>query len=150
MRELANVITRAVLLTEASEVSRAALQLPPAAAPVKAAPHRTDETAKPELPEVGAPSEVPPARLAQVLRDTGWNVSRAAARLGLSRSQLRYRIDKHGLAPERPGRAGGPRDRHRDSARGPTGRPALSRHEPDRPGAEDFATSCDCSMSTEW
>ena len=102
VRELKNVITRAVLLTEASEVSRAALQLPPAAAPVKAAPHRTDETAKPELPEVGAPSEVPPARLAQVLRDTGWNVSRAAARLGLSRSQLRYRIDKHGLAPERP------------------------------------------------
>ena len=37
--------------------------------------------------------------------------------------------------PRASGRAGGPRDRHRDSARGPTGRPALSRHEPDRPGA---------------
>jgi DNA-binding NtrC family response regulator/predicted ATPase len=105
IRELKNVITRAVLLTEASELPPAALELPTAAAPAKgrATSTRADDAAE---TEVDGPGEIPPDRIAQALRDTGWNVSRAAARLGLSRSQLRYRIDKHGLAPEQP--AGSP------------------------------------------
>ena len=100
IRELKNVITRAALLTEASEVPAAALELP-ATAPARrrASPAAADDAAEAEL---DVPGEIPPDRIAQALRDTGWNVSRAAARLGLSRSQLRYRIDKHGLAPEQP------------------------------------------------
>jgi predicted ATPase/transcriptional regulator with AAA-type ATPase domain len=91
IRELKNVIIRAVLLTESPELPRAALQLPPVAASVSAGATE---------PETGGEAEA--ARIAQVLRETGWNVSRAAARLGLARSALRYRIDKHGLSPERP------------------------------------------------
>ena len=93
-----------MLLTDASELPRAALQLPPgsvsAAGPTAAG--RPTRLRRRGLPEAEVPSEVQADRIAQVLRDTGWNVSRAAARLGLSRSQLRYRIDKHDLAPERP------------------------------------------------
>jgi non-specific serine/threonine protein kinase len=104
IRELKNVITRAVLLTDASELPRAALQLPPG--PVSGtgptAAGSADETPEGGLAEADVPGEVQADRISQVLRDTGWNVSRAAARLGLSRSQLRYRIDKHDLAPERP------------------------------------------------
>jgi non-specific serine/threonine protein kinase len=90
IRELRNVVTRAVLLTETAEVSSKALQLSSTARP---------EPAEPTEPEAGA--EVEAQRIAQVLRETGWNVSRAATRLGLARSALRYRIDKHGLSPER-------------------------------------------------
>jgi DNA-binding NtrC family response regulator/predicted ATPase len=101
IRELRNVITRAVLLTEASELSPAALQLPPSSTTAKgrATPARADEAAE---AKPGAAGDIGPERIAQVLRDTGWNVSRAAARLGLSRSQLRYRVDKLGLAPASP------------------------------------------------
>jgi DNA-binding NtrC family response regulator/predicted ATPase len=100
IRELKNVITRAALLTEASEVPAAALELPTTStAKGRPASARADDGAETEL---DVPGEIPPDRIAQALRDTGWNVSRAAARLGLSRSQLRYRIDKHGLAPEQP------------------------------------------------
>ena len=104
IRELKNVMTRAVLLTEGSELPAAALQLPAGAvaAKARATPTGTDDPAE---VEPDAASEIGPERIAQVLRETGWTVSRAAARLGLSRSQLRYRVDKHGLAPDQP--AGG-------------------------------------------
>jgi len=38
-------------------------------------------------------------RLLGELRDTNWNVSRAAARLGISRNTIRYRMEKYGLHP---------------------------------------------------
>src|SRR5262249_49866316 len=41
-------------------------------------------------------------QLLDALAQTGWNISRAAARLRLPRNTLRYRIEKHGL--QRPGR----------------------------------------------
>ena len=37
--------------------------------------------------------------LLDALRQTNWNISRAAARLGVSRNTLRYRIEKYGLQP---------------------------------------------------
>ncbi|MFB3816257.1 MAG: sigma 54-interacting transcriptional regulator [Candidatus Methylomirabilales bacterium] len=105
IRELKNAVTRAALLTEASELPRAAFQLGPASE--ASAERRTVE-------KDGAADahDVPAARIAEALRETGWNVSRAAARLGLSRGALRYRIDKHGLTPDRQAapveRAGAP------------------------------------------
>jgi two-component system response regulator AtoC len=38
--------------------------------------------------------------LIQALERTGWNQTKAAALLGLNRDQIRYRIDKFGLAPK--------------------------------------------------
>jgi DNA-binding NtrC family response regulator/predicted ATPase len=106
IRELKNVLTRAVLLTEAPELSRAALQLPraPQLPPVASRPSEEPSAASASEgttePEAGG--EVEAARIARVLGETSWNVSRAAARLGLTRNALRHRIDKHGLSPERP------------------------------------------------
>src|SRR5439155_12741267 len=37
--------------------------------------------------------------LLQALEATRWNVARAAARLGLTRGTIRYRIEKYDLAP---------------------------------------------------
>ena len=37
------------------------------------------------------------ARIEEALRADGWNISRAAARLGLPRNTLRYRMERHGL-----------------------------------------------------
>jgi tetratricopeptide (TPR) repeat protein len=39
------------------------------------------------------------AHLEEALHQTQWNISRAAARLGIPRNTLRYRIEKHGLSP---------------------------------------------------
>ena len=37
------------------------------------------------------------ARIEEALRADGWNISRAAARLGLPRNTLRYRMERHGI-----------------------------------------------------
>jgi DNA-binding NtrC family response regulator/predicted ATPase len=107
IRELKNVLTRAALLTEAPELPRVALQLSRAPLPRHPVASRPSEepsaapaTAGTTEPEAGGEDEA--ARIARVLGETRWNVSRAAARLGLTRNALRHRIDKHGLSPERP------------------------------------------------
>ena len=95
VRELANTMERVALLTDAPRISAETLGLarpPPADAPPVAAPEAT----------VGLEDEVDRvqrARLSEALDASGWNVLRAAARLGISRSKLRYRIDKYGLHP---------------------------------------------------
>ena len=84
------------------------------------------------------------AHLVEALRQTGGNVTRAAARLGISRDTLRYRMEKHGLTregPERPPRQSAPgphrpapvqaSTRAGDAARSP--RPARPRSRPARP-----------------
>jgi transcriptional regulator with AAA-type ATPase domain/predicted ATPase len=86
VRELANVIERVALLSDQSEVTAEVLALPrgtPADATVK---HVVEG--------------VEPEQLLAALRQTEGNVSRAAARLGISRNTLRYRMEKHGLGPD--------------------------------------------------
>src|SRR6266481_839468 len=81
---------RVALLTEASVVSADILELPsamaaaPAAASAKAAPQASLQDAMRE-------------HLLAALTQTGWNVSRTAALLGISRNTLRARIEKYGL-----------------------------------------------------
>jgi transcriptional regulator with AAA-type ATPase domain/tetratricopeptide (TPR) repeat protein len=104
IRELANLMERVALLAEDAQVTPAVLALP-AAAPAERAPGpgagaRTLEAAV---------DDVEREHLLAALGETRWNVTRAAARLGISRNTLRYRIEKHGLAPgmARPRRRGG-------------------------------------------
>ena len=88
VRELRNAIERAVLLADGEEVTSALMELPPAPRPA---------------PVVPAP--VPPARgderdaLREALEASGWNLSRAAARLRMPRNTLRYRMERLGLRP---------------------------------------------------
>jgi len=90
VRELANLMERVALLTEAEEVTAALLDLPAAAPSSPATPPTLDDAKR--------------GHLAEVLARTGWNVSRAASVLGISRNTLRARIDRHGLRPSRRGR----------------------------------------------
>jgi DNA-binding NtrC family response regulator/tetratricopeptide (TPR) repeat protein len=106
VRELANVMERVALLTELSAVPAEALGLPEPVGPPSPAPG-----AAPAPGTLGdALDSVERAHLLDALRQTAWNVTRTAARLGISRDTLRYRLAKHGLAREgpprrRPGRA---------------------------------------------
>ncbi len=86
IRELANVLERAALLSDESKLTGADLGLPAVAVPA----------------EAGGGDDVEGERraLLDVLQSTAWNFTRAAARLGLPRNTLRYRAERLGLAPE--------------------------------------------------
>jgi len=101
VRELANVMERVALLSEAAEVTAETLGLPAAPGAVGAPP-------APRLPLEEAVGSVERERLLEALGQTGWNISRAAALLGVPRNTLRYRIEKHEL---RPGGGGAARPR---------------------------------------
>ena len=89
VRELANVMERTALLTEALLVTADALELPgtpgsrgaPAGTPARTA----------------ATAPVGPEQVLEALRETDWNIARAAARLKIPRSTLRYQLKRLGL-----------------------------------------------------
>ncbi|MBI1736246.1 MAG: sigma 54-interacting transcriptional regulator [Candidatus Rokubacteria bacterium] len=112
VRELANVMERGALLVEGRELSAAMLGLPDA--PVALATTRSEAPPARLDDAVGAMER---ERLIAALEATGWNISRAAARLGITRNTLRYRIEKHDL------RAGTPAPRREPRAR-PAAAPA--------------------------
>src|SRR5574341_787077 len=103
VRELGNLMERVVLLAPESEVGVEALGLP-GVAREEPAPARTDGASSLD----GAVRD----RVAEVLEQTSWNISRSAALLGISRNTLRARIERYGLrrgeaaprAPRRPER----------------------------------------------
>jgi transcriptional regulator with AAA-type ATPase domain len=109
VRELSNVLERAALLSDSRRITAAMLGLssgvgsrhdtPPGPAPADSWERLSDRE-----------------RLEEALRRTGWNISRAAAALGITRNTIRARIERYGLQAA-PG--------------GPRGKP-LSRREPPR------------------
>ena len=92
VRELGNMTERVALLTEASVVTADILELPSPAAAAPAAPARATPQASLQDAMRG--------HLLAALTQTGWNVSRTAALLGISRNTLRARIEKYGLRTE--------------------------------------------------
>ena len=99
VRELANVLERAALLSDGPRLTAQDLGLVAARRP-----ETTREPAGAESVTAGEDAEAESERrvLLDVLRATGWNFTRAAARLGLPRNTLRYRVERLGLAPEGP------------------------------------------------
>jgi DNA-binding NtrC family response regulator len=95
VRELANTMERVALLTDSPRISAEALNLPSLPFPGEP-PAAAPETSVGLEDEV---DRVQRARLREALDATGWNVVRAAAKLSISRSKLRYRLDKYGLHP---------------------------------------------------
>ena len=93
VRELSNVMERVALLTETATVTAKSLDLPRESGAVRPAPAIV---ARPEP----ARDDTDRDQLLAALNETGWNITRAATRLGISRNTLRYRIEKHGLRPE--------------------------------------------------
>jgi DNA-binding NtrC family response regulator/tetratricopeptide (TPR) repeat protein len=118
VRQLANVMERAALLTDSSAVAAEELGLTPApATPGSSA--REMSSPHPGVALEDAMRDVERARLLDALEASGGNITRAAERLGLPRNTLRYRLDRHGLALEA------------DSPRRRGGRPAGSVPRPD-------------------
>ena len=93
VRELSNVIERVALLAEESVITGDHLELAEIIPPPGPAP----------APGPGAPvrpvslGDVMGAHLRATLDETGWNISRTAALLGISRNTLRARMEKLGL-----------------------------------------------------
>jgi len=93
VRELSNVIERAVLLSTSAEVTAEMLALD----------HRTPST-RPATP--AAPTSLDDAvraRLVEALGQTGWNISRTAMLLNISRNTLRARMERYGLRDREAG-----------------------------------------------
>jgi transcriptional regulator with AAA-type ATPase domain/tetratricopeptide (TPR) repeat protein len=89
VRELANVLERAALLSDTPMLTAAGLGLPGPATEAQRGTATVDAEGAGER-----------RVLLEVLEATGWNYTRAAARLGLPRNTLRYRAERLGLAPE--------------------------------------------------
>jgi DNA-binding NtrC family response regulator/tetratricopeptide (TPR) repeat protein len=100
VRELINAMERVALLAEASLVTADLLGLPDAGKIRIAAGVAPEGVPPPTLAAVVDRAER--AHLLEALEATAWNVSRAAARLGISRNTIRYRIEKHDLRPGAP------------------------------------------------
>jgi DNA-binding NtrC family response regulator len=83
VRELRNALERAAILCEGGLISAQHLSLQPRARP--ASPETTDLNL------------VERQTIEQVMRDSAWNKSQAAKRLGLSRTQLYGRLRKYDL-----------------------------------------------------
>jgi tetratricopeptide (TPR) repeat protein/class 3 adenylate cyclase len=100
VREVANVMERAALLTDASFLTADKLEL--AASPRRPAspPQGHDPTSPDVLDGVSLEETVERlerTRILEALHKTRWNISRAASRLGVSRHILRYRLRKYRL-----------------------------------------------------
>ena len=89
VRELGNVIERAVLLSDLETITADGLDLPrQATTPARRGP----------VPTM-SPADSARHHLAEALAQTGWNITRTAARLGITRNTVRARIRLHGLRP---------------------------------------------------
>jgi DNA-binding NtrC family response regulator len=90
VRELANLMERVALLSDGSEIA-APIYVCRARHVSQPSPTKSDETVNDEMDALER------ARIEEALRADGWNISRAAARLGLPRNTFRYRMERHGI-----------------------------------------------------
>ncbi|NMG42393.1 response regulator [Aromatoleum toluvorans] len=99
VRELRNVLEQAVLMATGAAIDAAQLSLSTVVATAPAPVRQFVAEPAPAAPAAPQTLEDMERRaLLDALRQTGWNVSRAARVLGISRDTLRYRIDKFGLS----------------------------------------------------
>jgi len=106
VRELSNVLERAALLSDEQLITAAILTLP-APESRRAAGAGVSNAQQPAHGQ-GSVSMDDAMRIHvnEVLAQTGWNLSRAAALLGIARNTLHARIRKYGLEPPAPRPAG--------------------------------------------
>jgi DNA-binding NtrC family response regulator/tetratricopeptide (TPR) repeat protein len=103
VRELMNTMERVVLLAEAPVVTRDTLNLSDRGRAPGESPVLAEAPARPSPASLATVVDsAERAHLQEALEATGWNVTRAAARLGISRNTIRYRIEKHGLRADGP------------------------------------------------
>src|SRR5262245_15108852 len=96
IRELANVMERVALLSETPLVTGDVMGLPTPAERVGAVPGQPER--KRPLREALEPMDRD--HLLETLREMDGNIARTAARLGMPRGTLRYRLEKLGIQPQ--------------------------------------------------
>src|SRR5439155_1140012 len=101
VRELGNLMERVTLLSPEPEVTAEMLGL--------SRPARGEEREAKRVEPAGSLEDAVRARVAEVLSQTHWNISRSAALLGISRNTLRARIEKYGLKAGARARQADPR-----------------------------------------
>ena len=100
VRELRNMLEQTVLLAHGSEITPTQLAMCPSLAPESKFEREFTgcNHACMSLPKNDAElAEVERTLVVKTLERTGWNVTRSAKLLGLSRDMMRYRIEKMGL-----------------------------------------------------
>jgi DNA-binding NtrC family response regulator/tetratricopeptide (TPR) repeat protein len=100
VRELRNILERAVLLSDTGSITADALDLPLRRRPADEGgraetPPSSEETSRGETNREGNNRE----RLVEALARTGWNISRTAALLDITRNTVRARMRLYGLRP---------------------------------------------------
>lgn len=93
IRELQNIVERAVILTPDGESLQ--VELP--------SPHESSPAQRSPRPSVASLDEVQRAHILSVLESTGWVIGGpqgAAVKLGMKRTTLNFRIKKLGISPE--------------------------------------------------
>jgi DNA-binding NtrC family response regulator len=99
VRELRNAVEQAVLLARGEVIDVA--QFPACANPPHPAPPAAFDAKSPAPAETSMNlGEVERDLMVQALTRTGWNVTRAAQLLGISRDTLRYRMEKYQVKPQ--------------------------------------------------
>ena len=93
IRELRNVVERAVLLADTGKIAPANLPREIVGSGTEAAATGTESASALEGYEK--------AMIVRALEEAGWNQTKAAAALGISRDNLRYRLKKYQI--RRPG-----------------------------------------------
>src|SRR5215831_9032419 len=131
VRELANLMERVALLSETPQITAAMLNLvdspgagpavPSVPTPASAAPSQSMST------DMGSLDHAMADHIRSALEQTGWNLSRTAARLGIARNTLRVRIEKLGI------RLGGAKSNAPQRAASPRPRPAAGAAAPAAP-----------------
>ncbi len=98
VRELRNVIERALLLSDATELTAADIRTSPGGNGGSRAIPATLGTLPPDGFDLAQLDDLEVGLLRQALERTGGNQVQAAALLGITRDRLRYRLKKHGLS----------------------------------------------------
>jgi two-component system response regulator AtoC len=96
VRELLNAVEQAVLLSSGEEITAVQFPFCEVTADVAGSTGRSVAAGEEQFDLDTAEREL----VLKALTRTGWNVTRAAKLLGLSRDTLRYRIEKHGFEPQ--------------------------------------------------
>jgi DNA-binding NtrC family response regulator len=98
VRELRNTLEQAVLFAENELIQSNQLAFCPWLAQVVAGNPAVQLPSNCHVREENNAPGTERAKIVQILEKTGWNVSKAAKLLGMSRDMLRYRIEKYQLA----------------------------------------------------
>ena len=102
VRELRNTLEQSVLLAQGTEIDAGQLSI---CLGLLNESHTIVSSSPPQMPSLGKLaadiSDDNQVLLKRTLEKTGWNVSKSAKLLGLTRDMMRYRIEKYGLyAPQ--------------------------------------------------